>query len=169
MEIAEDLARLYQQLATASRAKMQNQLDAGAQAEELLAQAEARVVAARAPETRSAYETLLMAAAAALDQPERAVSALAASEERFPREIGPSLQLTHVYMRMGRFEDALAASDRAMGKSADTTTLAVYSTREQIQRLKGDAGAADQTRTEAQQFAATMPAPVPGTMTSRRG
>jgi tetratricopeptide (TPR) repeat protein len=168
MEIAEDLARLYQQLATASRAKMQNQPDAGEQAEELLAQAEARVVAARAPETRSDYEALLAAAGVALDQPARAVAALEASEQRFPREAGPSLQLAQVYMRVGRFDEALEACELAMGKSAGAAALAVYSTREQIHRLKGDECAADQTRAEAQQIAATMPAPVPGTMTSRR-
>jgi tetratricopeptide (TPR) repeat protein len=100
----------------------------------------------------------------ALAQPQRAVAALEESEKRFPREAGPSLELAQAYTQTGRFDDALAACDRALGKSEGMTTLAGYSAREQILRLKGDTAAAEQTRAEAQQFACALPAPVAGSM-----
>ena len=53
----------------------------------------------------------------ALGQPERVIPALLASEKDFPEDYNPPQRLALAYGAMKRYDEALAASDRAMARA----------------------------------------------------
>ena len=149
--LGENLVRLYERLA---------QICQGAPGgEDLLAEAEDNSLAACTTESRNAYDSFLIAASLALQQPGRALAALEKSERMQPENCAPSLHLVKVYAAAGRPEDALAACERAMARAKDVEKLAVYSAREQVQRTNGDNEGAQQTAREARDFAETLGGP----------
>jgi tetratricopeptide (TPR) repeat protein len=156
MELAEHLAKLYQALANACRDRVERVPAAEDRAEELLVEAEERARNAPAPGEREAYETFLLAAGLALQKPERAIPILEQSETDRPGDERLPLQLARAYAAAGRFADAMAACDRAMGKSQGVAQLAVYTAREQIERRMGDEAGARQTLQASRIFACAL-------------
>ncbi len=108
-------------------------------------------------EARAANDGHRVTAALKLGDPARAVPALQASERELPDDYNPPARLAVLYRETGRYDDALAASDRALAKAYGPRKIGIYTARVQIFQKKGDAAAARRTMEEAIQFAETLP------------
>lgn len=110
------------------------------------------------PETRAAFDSHRVAAALALGDPGRAVPALLASERDLPDDYNPPARLAILYREMGRYDEALAASARALSMAYGPRKLRLYDTRADVFVRKGDAAAARSTIEEALRYADSLPA-----------
>jgi tetratricopeptide (TPR) repeat protein len=116
--------------------------------------------AARAttPEQRAVFDPHRLSAYLELGQPERAVPMLEASEKDLPEDYNPPARLAAAYKAMKKWDEALAASDRALAKVYGPRKLGVYSTRADLLSGKGDTAAARRTLEEALAYADSLPA-----------
>jgi len=108
-------------------------------------------------EARSPLDGHPVAAALALDDPARAVAALEASERDLPGDYNPPARLTVLYREIGRYDDALAASARALERAYGARKLRIFEARADTFSKKGDAAAARATLEEAVRYAETLP------------
>jgi tetratricopeptide (TPR) repeat protein len=108
-------------------------------------------------EARAALDSHRVAAALALGDPARAVPALLASEHDLPADYNPPARLAILYRELGRYDDALAASDRALERAYGARKLRIYDARADTYTRKGDAAAARRTLEEALRYAETLP------------
>ena len=112
---------------------------------------------AKTPEQRTVYDSHRLSAYIELGQPERAVPMLQQSEREFPDDYNPPARLALAYKAMQRWDDALAASDRALRLVYGPRTLTVYRTRTDIYEGKGDRTAAARTLQDAIAMAEKLP------------
>jgi tetratricopeptide (TPR) repeat protein len=103
-----------------------------------LAFLEKRAAVAPTAEARAAYDPHRLEAAIALGDPARAVPALEASERDLPGDYNGPARLAIAYLEMGRYDDSLAASERALKKVYGPRRLRVQETRAKALRKKGD-------------------------------
>jgi tetratricopeptide (TPR) repeat protein len=82
---------------------------------------------------------------------------LQASERDLPDDYNPPARLAAAYKAMKKYDDALAASDRALAKAYGPRKLGILQTRADIYREKGDAAGARKTMEEAVQLAESLP------------
>jgi tetratricopeptide (TPR) repeat protein len=112
---------------------------------------------AKTPEGRSAFDSHRLSAYLELKAPERAIPMLEASERDFPDDYNPPARLAVAYKAMKRYEDALAASDRALERAYGPRKILILSNRADIYAAKGDPAAARQTVEEALRTAEAFP------------
>ena len=112
---------------------------------------------AKTPEGRSAFDSHRLSAYLELKAPERAIPMLEASERDFPDDYNPPARLAVAYKAMKRYEDALAASDRALERAYGPRKILILSNRADIYAAKGDTAAARQTVEEALRTAEAFP------------
>ena len=124
---------------------------------EWIAFLEAEAAAAPTPEARSVFDSHRLTAAIQLGTPERAIPALEASEKDFPDDYNPPARLAGAYEAMGKWDQALAASDRALAKVYGPRKLNVWETRAKIFVGKGDREAARNVLQEALRYAEALP------------
>ena len=93
---------------------------------------------ARTPEERAVFDSHRLSAYLELGEPERAVPMLQQSERDLPDDYNPPARLATAYRRMKRWDDALAASDRAMALAYGPRKLLLYTTRADIYTGRGD-------------------------------
>jgi tetratricopeptide (TPR) repeat protein len=115
--------------------------------------------AARAPSptARVVFDSHRLAAYIATGAPERAVPMLEASARDFPRDYNPPARLGAAYLAMGRYDDAIAALDRALRLVYGPRKLRIYSTLADVYAKKGDREGAKRSLREALAFANTVP------------
>jgi len=115
--------------------------------------------AARAtnPEARAVFDSHRLSTYLALDEPARAIPMLEASERDLPGDYNPPARLAAAYKAMKQYDDALAASDRALGKAYGPRKVGILQTRAEIFAAKGDAQAASKTMEETVQYAESLP------------
>ena len=113
---------------------------------------------ARTPDARAVYDSHRLSAYLALGEPERAVPMLKASEKAMPNDYNPPARLAAAYKAMKRWDDALAASNRAMAKAYGPRKLGFYQTRADIYVGLRDTTAARRTLEEAIAMADSLPA-----------
>jgi thiol-disulfide isomerase/thioredoxin len=103
--------------------------------------------AARAPtvEQRAAFDPHRVNAALALGEPLRVVAALQASEKDLPGDYNPPARLALVYRAAARYDDALQAADRALGKVYGPRAMELYGLKADVQLKKGDRAGAKKT------------------------
>jgi tetratricopeptide (TPR) repeat protein len=118
---------------------------------------ETQAAAAGSIEARAAFDSHRVGAALALGDPARAVPALLASERDLPDDYNPPARLAILYRELGRFDDALAASRRALDKAYGARKLRIFDARADIYTKKGDPAAARRTLEEALTYADTLP------------
>jgi len=118
---------------------------------------ETQAAAAGSVEARAAFDSHRVGAALALGDPARAVPALLASERDLPDDYNPPARLAILYRELGRFDDALAASRRALDKAYGARKLRIFDTRADIYTKKGDPAAARRTLEEALAYAGSLP------------
>ena len=91
----------------------------------------------------------------ATDITTRALEATA-HEKDLPQDYNPPARLANLYRRLGRLDEALAASDRALARVQGSRRLRVLSDRAAIHVDLGQKEAAMRTLTEALDYAKTL-------------
>jgi tetratricopeptide (TPR) repeat protein len=119
---------------------------------------EAQAAAAKTPEQRAVFDSHRLSAYLELDQPERAIPMLQASEKDLPDDYNPPSRLAVAYKAMKRLDDALAASNRALPKVTGPRRVRVLQTRAEILADKGEAASARSALQEALACAESLPA-----------
>jgi tetratricopeptide (TPR) repeat protein len=118
---------------------------------------EKRAAAAQTPEERASYDFYLLRVYRDLGQPERAIPMLERSERDLPNDYVPSDRLARVYRVVRKYDEALAASDRALAKVTGAAKAMVLDGRAEIYAAKGDKNMAAQTLQEAIAFSEALP------------
>jgi len=113
---------------------------------------------ASTPEARTALDSHRLSAYLELGQPEKAIPMLEQSEREFPDDYNPPARLALAYRAMKRWDDALAACDRAIALAYGPRQLRYLDTRASIQAAMGDSAAARATLEDAVRRAEALPA-----------
>ncbi len=144
---------------TMVRARKQAKDGPGARkaAEEWAGFLEAEAAKAKTPEQRAVFDSHRLSAYLELDQPDRAIPMLEASERDLPGDYNPPARLAVAYQRLKQWDKALAASDRALAKVYGPRKLRVLQARSDIQAGRGDTVAARRTLEEALAYAQALP------------
>jgi tetratricopeptide (TPR) repeat protein len=108
------------------------------------------------PEARAVFDSHRISAALVLGDLMRVVPALEQSERELPGDYNPPARLANLYRRLGRLDDALAASDRALTKVQGGRRLRVLSERADIHVARGEKDAAVRTLEDALAYAKTL-------------
>jgi tetratricopeptide (TPR) repeat protein len=112
---------------------------------------------AKTPEQRTVYDSHRVSAYLELGTPEKAIPMLEQSERDFPDDYNPPARLALAYKAMKQYDQALAASDRALARVYGPRKIAVLTTRADIFLEKGDAKAAKETIQQAVEVAKALP------------
>ena len=113
---------------------------------------------AKSPDERAVFDSHRLAAYLELEQPERALPMLLASEKDLPDDYNPPARLAVVYNALKRWDDALAAAERALRRMTGPRRLRVLDAKVEALQGKGDAAGARRTLEEAIAFAEKLPA-----------
>jgi tetratricopeptide (TPR) repeat protein len=119
---------------------------------------EKQAAAGKTPDARAVFDSHRVAVYLMLKQPERGLPMLEASERDLPSDYNPPARLAVIYKALKRYDDALAASDRALRKVYGPRKVGVLQTRADIYKEKGDLAKAKETVQEAILFAESLPA-----------
>jgi hypothetical protein len=118
---------------------------------------EGEAARARTPEERAVFDSHRLSAYLELGEPERAIPMLQQSERDLAHDYNPPARLAVAYLRMGRLDDALSASDRALAKAYGPRKLRILWNRADILDAKRDAAGAHKTLEDALALARSMP------------
>ena len=153
----DDQSGLYEVLV---QARQQAEDTAGKQqvAQEWAAMLEAAAARAPSAEARSVFDSHRLGAYLALGEPERAVSMLQASERDLPADYNPPARLAVAFAALERYDEALAANDRALARVYGPRKLRVLAGRADILLAQGHHAQARKTLEEALAHARTLPA-----------
>lgn len=153
---ADDRSGLYIELIGAREA-VKDEERAGKLREQWATFLEVEAAKAKTPEQRAVFDSHRVSAYIALKQPERAIPMLQQSERDLPNDYNPPARLAVAYRAMGKYDDALAASDRALAKAYGPRKIGILRTRADIYAAKGDKESARKTIEEAIRFAESLP------------
>src|SRR5437660_753375 len=129
----------------------------GKHAEAAKAYDEAIAAAPKTPEQRAVFDSHRVTAYMALKQPERAIPMLEQSERDLPNDYNPPARLGVIYRTMGKYDEALAAYDRALAKAYGPRKIGILRGKADTYAQKGDKEAAKKTIEEAIRFAESLP------------
>ena len=118
---------------------------------------EGEAARAKTPDARAVYDSHRLSAYLELGQPERAIPMLTASERDLPGDYNPPARLATAYRALKRWDDALAASDRAMARAYGPRKLLLYQVRSDVYVGRADSTAARRTLEEAVAYADALP------------
>ena len=118
---------------------------------------DAQARSAPSAEARAALDGYRVSAAQRAGAPERVLLAIEASERELLGDYNPPARLAIVLREMGRYDEALAASDRALAKVYGPRKLTLLDARATILEKKGDRAGAKATLEEALAYVATLP------------
>jgi tetratricopeptide (TPR) repeat protein len=123
---------------------------------ELASYLEGEAARAKTPVARVVFDSHRLSAYLQLNAPERALPMLEESERDLPDDYNPPARLAVAYKAMERWDDALAASDRALPKAYGPRKIGIWLARADILAGKGDQAAArlavEQALAEAEAF-----------------
>ena len=125
--------------------------------EELASYLEGEAAKAKTAEGRAAFDAHRITAYLELGQPERGIPMLEASERDFPDDYNPPARLALAYRALKKYDEALAASDRALRRAYGPRKLVILQARADIYDKKGDAAGARRTREDALAWAEALP------------
>jgi tetratricopeptide (TPR) repeat protein len=112
---------------------------------------------AERPDQRVVFDAHRVAACLELGTPERAIPMLEASERDFPDDYNPPARLAAIYRAMKKWDEALAASNRAIGLAYGPRKLSILQTRADIFLGRADSTSARRTLEEAVALAESLP------------
>jgi tetratricopeptide (TPR) repeat protein len=118
---------------------------------------EGEAAAARTPEERAVFDAHRMYAFLAMGKPEAAIPYLETAEKDRPTDPDPPSRLARVYRELKRWDDATAASDRALGKARGVTRINALRSRADLELARGDKTAARSFLDEALRSAQALP------------
>lgn len=153
---ADDVSAVYGSLA-GERSAAKDEPGAKKTLEAWASYLEGEAAKAKTPTERTVFDAHRVSACLALGQPERVVPALVQSEKDFPDDYNPPQRLASAYGAMKKYDEALAASDRAMARAYGPRKLVVYRTRAGLYKDKGDAAASKKTLEEMLAYAEALP------------
>jgi tetratricopeptide (TPR) repeat protein len=113
---------------------------------------------AETPAARTVFDSHLMSAYLALGQPERALPMLERSERDLPDDYNPPARKAVIYRELKRYDEALAANDRALARVYGPRKIRVLVDRAETLAAKGDRGRARKTLEDALAYARSLPA-----------
>lgn len=154
---ADDRSGLYETLVDA-REQAKDETSARKLREEWAAFLEGEAAKAKTPDQRAVYDSHRLTAYLGLKQPEKAIAMLEQSERDLPKDYNPPARLISAYRAAGRFDDSLAASDRALKLAYGPRKIGIYRSRVATYIAKGDKASARKTMEEAIQYAQSLPA-----------
>ncbi len=154
--LGDDRSGLYDTLVRARR-ESGDEPGAKALAVEWLAFLERATAAAKNAEERSAYDSHRVSAALAAGEPGRVLAALETSARELPDDYNPHARLAVILRELGRYDEALAASDRALAKAYGPRKVSIYEARAVIHDRIGDAAGARRAIEGAIAHAKTLP------------
>jgi len=152
----DDKSGLYQSLISA-RDEMKDEAGAQALRQEWSAFLENVAAKAKTPEQRAVYDSHRLTAYLELKTPEKAITFLEQSERDFPKDYNPPSRLSLVYKALGKYDEALAATERALARAYGPRKIGIYRNRSDIFALKGDKESAKKTLEEAIRYAEGLP------------
>lgn len=152
----DDRSGLYGALVDA-RDRQHDEVGGQARAVQWLDWLNAQAMGAPSVEARAALDGNRVAAAVRAGRPELALVAIEASERDLPADYNPPARLAIVLREMGRYDDALAASDRALAKVYGPRTIRLWEDRATIFEKKGDPEGAKGALQKGIEFAASLP------------
>ena len=153
---ADDVSALYGSLAE-ERDAAKDEAGSKKYLEEWAAYLEGEAAKAKTPAERTVFDAHRTSVCIALGQPARVVPALQESEKDFPGDYNPPQRLAIAYGAMKKYDEALAASDRAMALAYGPRKLVVYRTRVDLYAKKGDLAQAKKTLGEMLAYAEGLP------------
>jgi tetratricopeptide (TPR) repeat protein len=153
---ADDRSGVYQSL-IAAREDAKDAAGQRKMTEEWSEFLDAEAARAKTPEQRAAFDSHRLGAYLALKAPEKAVPMLGASERELPDDYNPPARLALAYKAMERFDDALAASDRALSKAYGPRKVGILRTRAEIYESMGNPERAASTLEAAIVYAEALP------------
>jgi tetratricopeptide (TPR) repeat protein len=154
---ADDLSGLYGELVSARR-DAKDEAGARRTASEWASFLDAEAAKAGTPEARAVFDSHRLGAYIEMGEPQRAIPMLEASARDFPQDYNPPARLAVVYKEMGRWDEALAATERALPLVYGPRKLRVLGTRADVFLAQGDKPNARATLTEALATARALPA-----------
>jgi len=118
---------------------------------------EAAAARAKTPDARAVYDSHRLGTYLDLGEPERAIPMLQASERDLPGDYNPSARLAVAYRAMKKYDDAIAASDRALAKAYGPRKLGILQTRSDIYKEMGNLPEARKAMQQAVELAESLP------------
>src|SRR5262249_29150610 len=112
---------------------------------------------AKTADARAVYDSHRLTAYLDLKEPERAIPMLEQSERDLPNDYNPPARLGLAYRTMGKYDEALAAYDRALKKVYGPRKITVLRGKADTYALKGDKESAKRTIEEAIRYADSLP------------
>lgn len=119
---------------------------------------ESQAAAAATPEQRAVFDSFRLTAYLTLEQPEKAIPMLQASERDLPDDYNPPARLALAYKAMSKYDDAVASSTRALAKVYGPRKIRILMNLADIYTAKGDAAAARKNLEESLRIAESLPA-----------
>ena len=153
---ADDRSGLYETLIGAREA-VKDEEGAHKLHEERSAFLDKEAAKAKTPEQRAVFDSHRMTEYMALKQPERALPMLQQSEKDLPEDYNPPARLATIYRELKRYDDAIAASDRAMKLAYGPRKIGIYRTRASIYAAMGNKEMARKTIEDAIKYAEALP------------
>jgi len=126
-------------------------------AEEWSAFLDREAARAKTPEARAVFDSHRLSAYIEIGHAERAIPMLEASALDFPDDYNPPARLANAYRTLGRWDEAIKASNIAMAKAYGPRKLLFFQNRSDIYKGKGDIPSARRTLEEAVAFAKALP------------
>jgi tetratricopeptide (TPR) repeat protein len=154
---ADDISFVYEELAS-EREDAKDEEGKKNVLSERAAFLEGEAARAKTPEARTVFDSHRLSTYVALGEPERAIPMLEASERDLPEDYNPPARLAYAYKAMKKYDEALAASDRALSRAYGPRKIGILQTRADIFTAKGDAQTARQTMEETLRYAESLPA-----------
>lgn len=152
----DDRSGLYETLISAAEAE-KNESEAQELREKWAAFLEGEAKKAKTPDQRAVYDSHRLSAYMALKTPEKAIPMLEQSERDLPKDYNPPARLAVAYRTMGKYDEALAAVDRALKLVYGPRKIGVLQTKASIYAAKGDKEQAKQVIQEAVAYAESLP------------
>ena len=114
-------------------------------------------LAAKTPQERTVFDSHRLGAYRELHQPERAIPMLQQSEKDFPDDYNPPYRLSIAYTDLKRWDEAVAASDRALKRAYGPRKVLILRMRSDLMTAKGDAAGAREAIAEAIRTTEALP------------
>jgi tetratricopeptide (TPR) repeat protein len=154
--LADDRSDLYDYLVDALRSLGRDD-EAKRLASAWVAFLDDQAAQAPSPGARVVFDSQRLLAYEAVGDPARAVVMLEQSERDFPDDYNPPARLGKAYLDLGRYDDAVASLERALGRAYGPRKLRLWSLEADVFLAKGDVGAARKALATAVAFADSVP------------
>lgn len=155
--LADDVSGLYESLVD-ERNQAQDAAGAQALARDWYAFLEKEAAKAKSPAARAVFDPHRVNAAIAAKVPEKMVEPLKLSEKQLPTDYNPPARLALIDRELGKFDEGLAAIDRALVKcKSGPRKLRLFDTKASLLEKKGDTAGRQKVLTEALAYAKALP------------